>query len=928
MSTSDEFVADVSNSVAIGVLDELLSCGRIDATRAEWLRSKYEKMQEMVVKTYEHESQLVAKGRSLKQEFDVLAEKLGRYDASAKEDDAVMESLRSDKAKAELEFAECQEREAVLSIEKAELERQMDNMQSEIQEEEDKRIAALKPVIEKLESGIDDLKKEIERLNDQDQKYDEQRSSSDLRIRQLRHEIENLKEDYAREKEHLRRIENDPEKMRKQVSVASKANEAMDSDLKKLEEKWKEYDRMSAEQDSSKQRIEKEWYDLSIGLESQRSAIEQKQRQLDEFEKNIEIEKERKMELVAGQMDLELRENTLDAEAHRERDSLNKLLKDKDTMLKTIRRLENSIGIAKQQHTDFATQYDLTTRQLEQLENLRKKNAREMEDLKREVDIMINSFLKQEGVEKTSIGQYQAVKDQLKQMEDDLLTLVDEQRQLNNDITKASAIRERASRDAAKVKARLREALDTLKVKQIHISEMERQEDELKGRVTFVENLYTKLKTERNKYSTMIQTSMQKLAEIKEKNGILDNELDVLRRKSSAKDSLLTKERRDQQEKFGNRETLRSEANKLLVIYRQRKSVLDEQLANIERLHSLIENAEEDMLRLKQSYERAVADRNFAGLALIDRNDELCILYEKNNIQETILNEGEMALRRREEELKYLQRETSDLVRALENTRRAEPEFEDLRHQVIQFQNELLMERALSEYLSKALDAPSNTSRWRALGGHDDPPEKLSAKVVRLEERIHAAKEKLLEKQLVADEVNTAIDKLRGDAQRVREPALAVSQQINAYQAALRDKTKKMMALVAELSMVQATAMKLQLERDEVKKTVEDAEQRVAIGEPPTDDAEDGFYRDMTDRLRRQEMLLDRKKQLEAERNLPATITRTTAEPRPNAYIPDDDLGLPRPYGGTAPYRPADTKEGATGALRFFHKPKPREIIL
>ena len=33
----------------------------------------------------------------------------------------------------------------------------------------------------------------------------------------------------------------------------------------------------------------------------------------------------------------------------------------------------------------------------------------------------------------------------------------------------------------------------------------------------------------------------------------------------------------------------------------------------------------------------------------------------------------------------------------------------------------------------------------------------------------------------------------------------------------------------------------------------------------------------------------------------PAQVTRTTAEPRPNAYIPDE-LGIPRPYGALAPF--------------------------
>jgi len=57
---------------------------------------------------------------------------------------------------------------------------------------------------------------------------------------------------------------------------------------------------------------------------------------------------------------------------------------------------------------------------------------------------------------------------------------------------------------------------------------------------------------------------------------------------------------------------------------------------------------------------------------------------------------------------------------------------------------------------------------------------------------------------------------------------------------------------------------------------------------------------------------------------MPATVTRTTAEPRPNAYIPDDALGIPKPYGGAAPFKPSE----AGAVMRHFHKPqiKPIEI--
>ncbi len=44
---------------------------------------------------------------------------------------------------------------------------------------------------------------------------------------------------------------------------------------------------------------------------------------------------------------------------------------------------------------------------------------------------------------------------------------------------------------------------------------------------------------------------------------------------------------------------------------------------------------------MMRRYEVAVEERNYTGIQLIDRNDELCILYEKSNIQEQIMRNGE-----------------------------------------------------------------------------------------------------------------------------------------------------------------------------------------------------------------------------------------------------------------------------------------------
>jgi len=40
-------------------------------------------------------------------------------------------------------------------------------------------------------------------------------------------------------------------------------------------------------------------------------------------------------------------------------------------------------------------------------------------------------------------------------------------------------------------------------------------------------------------------------------------------------------------------------------------------------------------------------------------------------------------------------------------------------------------------------------------------------------------------------------------------------------------------------------------------------------------------------------------------KNLPAFATKTTAENRVNAYVPDDRIGIPKPYGKNAPFKPS-----------------------
>jgi len=186
-------------------------------------------------------------------------------------------------------------------------------------------------------------------------------------------------------------------------------------------------------------------------------------------------------------------------------------------------------------------------------------------------------------------------------------------------------------------------------------------------------------------------------------------------------------------------------------------------------------------------------------------------------------------------------------------------------------------------------------------------------------------KEQLLEKELVLDEVSSLSDKLRMQAAETRGSTLDLAKKVNEIRSKIRAVTRKMMASVSELSMYQASAMKLEQDKAEKERLLGEARARAEQGQPPTDDAEHEWFRMERDRMRKQEALMagQMTRQAELEEGDLALVGRSTAEPRPNAYIPEE-LGIPKPYGSLAPFKPSTL--GAN--LRHIRQPKTQEIQL
>lgn len=327
------------------------------------------------------------------------------------------------------------------------------------------------------------------------------------------------------------------------------------------------------------------------------------------------------------------------------------------------------------------------------------------------------------------------------------------------------------------------------------------------------------------------------------------------------------------------------------------------------------------MSKLTKQYDTSVELRNFTGVQLMERNDELVVLYEKSNVHEKSLHSGEKALNDMTEEIRGLTFALQDLDRQLHIVRLKLPETPIWAERILELQNALVAARQVTQKLCSQLETPGNSSRWVALSGDDPDIEQLQLRINELDERLNLNRQELFERELVLEELKGLNDKLtielhgnQAQTETQNTAAAALAKQSNDLQSKIRESTRKLMALVSEMSMYQATAIKYAAEIQTAEAALINGQKQLEAGLPPSLAAE-------------QRLSL-------AERTLiPTTSTsnallldgpRSTADLRPNAYTPSDG-GIPKPYYNPfVPFKPSEP--GAS--MRHFRAPeiKPLEI--
>ena len=119
---------------------------------------------------------------------------------------------------------------------------------------------------------------------------------------------------------------------------------------------------------------------------------------------------------------------------------------------------------------------------------------------------------------------------------------------------------------------------------------------------------------------------------MRERIKILQNEFDILKTESQEKERQLTDIRQKCNQEMTLRENYVTERNRKDWEFKRKLSTIGQLINHGDKLNLIINSLQNEMNNLIYEYEHACESRNYMGIQLIDRNDELCILYEKSNI--------------------------------------------------------------------------------------------------------------------------------------------------------------------------------------------------------------------------------------------------------------------------------------------------------
>ncbi|XP_057278535.1 coiled-coil domain-containing protein 146 isoform X3 [Pezoporus wallicus] len=866
--SQDDGSTDVTASPAFQCLDELFSAGKIECTRVAELKGKYTLLRKTVISLQESEIQLLQEAKRLSVELEQQQHELEKAEQFPEESSSEILQIRKQFLSCQNEYSAIKERESDIQYKIKCLQEEKSLLESEYARIPKDRGTDKKT--EQLKENCDELCKEVNQRKAEINAIKEDVSSKKKLVLIDKKEMEKLLEKQANLKDELVRILGVPVKLGKEAEKINWRKNNEEKKKKALDDQIGEVNGTLKAIEKKTEEILQEREDIMKELDEKNILLESKEQECNTLAKLLEINREKGLVIIAEREALEKTLNKRDLEKKEQADILIHKQAQKDRELKTLKKMElqlNTIFGALEQDKLQHKRLKLEAEAIAKSSGLLLERRQE---LQKEVEVIKRSLVEQETISGMDARGLQECIAEEGLLYKELEKSRKELSRLAHLIRLKVEEREQKSRDVQKVQIQLQNVIKELKRKDLEIKDFEKR-----GR--------------------KIQKEKLQKQQLKNTNNI----------------AII--------------DCLKSDCLKILQAMQEVKEKKEQRYSVLERLTTTVTQIEEELVQLHKRYERALQQQNESGLLLRDREEELCILCERIHTQEILCRNGDIEIQVMDEKIKFLKVKVDEKKREIELLLKMLPVKKALDAQLVMLQIQHSQCKDRIKQMEEISADPANKSRKRELGGKDPSPPELLKKIEHLEMELVQKEEKLLETDLLYEHLSRLLSRVHAAAEDRKKDTLLIAKKTNDTKKKIKARTQKMMALVAELSMQQELAIKLQQEVRDKEQFLMIVSSRIDEGLPPPEEIENECLKILRNEKMQKEAAEARAKRAAEEGQAAAPgYIRTTAEPRPTAYIPDDEhsLPLPRPYGALAPFKP--TEPGAN--RRHFRKPVVKPI--
>uniref|UniRef100_A0A4X1VC78 Coiled-coil domain containing 146 n=1 Tax=Sus scrofa TaxID=9823 RepID=A0A4X1VC78_PIG len=870
INIQDERFVDLSTTPAFICLHELHALGKLPGTRMAELKAKYTLLHDTVMSTQESEVQLLQDAKRFTEQIQQQQFHLQQADDFPEAFTTEVSKMREQLLKYQNEYNAVKEREFHNQYRLKSLMEEKSLILKEFEKipkpgEMEKKVRMLRESTEELRKEVMQKKLEIKNLR-------EDLTSKQKQSLKEQKELEELLEYQVTLKDEVVHHQAIPVQIGKEIEKTMRKKVEMEKKKLTLECEFKELNDSLKKVETKINTIMEEKEDVIKEVEGKRALLEIKEREYNQLVKLLELTRENEAASLTerGILDLNLRNCLIDKQNYH--DELSRKQREKERDFRNLKKMELLLKVSWDALTQTQAMHQRLLLEIEAIPKDDSLLSERRRELHKEVEVAKRNLTQQKIL---SEAESKLVEQQLAE-ENKLLKEQENIRELVFNLVRMTQIKidekEQKSKDFLKAQQKYTSIVKEIKAKDLEIRVHRKKKREIHRR--------------------KLQNSMLKHA----------NNITI-------------------------RESMQNDVCKIVAKLQEMKEKKEAQLNNIDRLANMITTIEEEMVQLRKKYEKAVQRRNESGVQLIEREEEVCIFYEKINIQEKMKLNGELEIHVLEEKIRFLKLKIAEKQRQIHVTQQLLPVKRSLDADlaVLQIQFSQCTDRIKD--LEKQFINPDSENRTRFLPGKDMTEEEMIKKMDALELQLAKKEEKLLEKDFIYEQVSRLTDRLYSKTQACKQDTLLLAKKMNGYQKKIKDATEKMMALVAELSMKQAMAIELQKEVKEKEDFIFTCNSRMEKGLPLNKEIEREWLKVLRDEEMYASAIAEKSREfLEAEnRQLPNGVY-TTAEPRPNAYIPEAEatLPLPKPYGALAPFKPSEP--GAN--MRHIRKPviKPIEI--